>query len=140
MESEEVWAQRRREAQEKLANISLHSPEVLVDPVTWNNNELVEKWNQRRKKAQREVEEKRIQEERETERFVQALQEGKMSGPQKVKVEYVRAHKKMDQSQKESWEGPSMCSHPKYYPQHGKSGTPLRKRHLYIWVSKEAGQ
>ena len=81
MELEEVWAQRRREAQEKLANISLHSPEVLAGPVTWNNKELVEKWNQRRKEAQREVEDKRIQEERETERFVQALQEGKMSGP-----------------------------------------------------------
>ena len=94
IELEEVWAQRRSEAQEKLANISLHSPKVLAGPVTWNNKELVEKWNQRRKEAQRELEEKRIQDGRETEMFVQALREGKMSGPQKVKVEYVRVHKK----------------------------------------------
>ena len=136
---EKVWIQRRREAQEKLKNTSRHIPEALARTTTWDNKELVGKSNQRRKEVQKELEEKRIQEERETENY-QALREGKTSVPLKVKVGYARAQQIMDQRWEGSWQGTIMRRHPKDSLQYGKSCNPFRKRHLYVRVSKEAGQ
>ena len=91
---EKVGDQRRREAQEKLATIRRHSPEALSSSVTRNNKELAEEWNQIRQAAQKELQEKRIQRDKETERFFQAQREGKMSDPNKGKAGYVRAQRK----------------------------------------------